>query len=112
MVFFEGAGLRTVIYIISFVMIISFLFLVGACNNILTRIGRNSLSIYLLHPLLLLTFLGPLLNKVNQYLWVGLCVIFIALISFFISVAFSNDFVKGYILRPQVCVEKIIKRIF
>lgn len=109
--FFDGAGLRTSIYLISFVMIISFLVLVGSKGTVITRIGRNSLSVFLLHPLLLLTFLGPFLNKINSYFGIEISTVIIALISFFVSVLFSNEFVRRNISKPQVYIEKKIRRI-
>lgn len=109
--FFEGAGLRLVIYLISFSMIISFLAIVGSKNNVITKIGRNSLSVFLLHPLLLLTVLGPLSNKINRYFGVEVSTIIIALISFFVSLAFSNSFVRNNISKPQIYMEKKIRRV-
>ncbi len=105
--------LRFILYCISFLTIIAVLLLVPEKKGFISQRGKNSLQIYVWHPLLikLVTFTG--LSQVIMGFSGPIALAIFFIISLAISIALSSEFIKSgtqrFLISPAIHIYTILR---
>lgn len=107
--FFPGIILRATLTFSSAICTFYFLMLINDKQGLVNKIGRASLSVYLLHGIIILLGLGALFQGINKHLGVISLVVLSVIICFMITIMLSNHRVTSAINKSANFVsEKII----
>lgn len=107
--FFPGIILRATLTFSSAICTFYFLMLINDKQGLVNKIGRASLSVYLLHGIIILLGLGALFQRINKHFGVITLVVLSVIICFMITIMLSNHRVTSAINKSANFVsEKII----
>ncbi|ELW8977914.1 hypothetical protein SIN39_004454, partial [Yersinia enterocolitica] len=105
----SGIILRATLTFSSAICIFSFLMLINDKQGLVNKIGRASISVYLLHGIIILLGLGDLFQWINKHFGVITLVVLSVIICFMITIMLSNHRVTSAIKKLANFVsEKII----
>lgn len=106
----DGAVIRCCIYAASSVLVISFMLLIGSNKGFITKIGMNSLSVYLLHGFILISFLGEFLGSFSESFGPYCSFVVVVLGGIALSIVLSTNLFAGNVPIPAMIASRVINK--